>query len=232
MSADRPIPPARLEYANRFVMRPVEPADIPKIEEARAASLSELHCYMDWSHQVGGQNSFLQRVLTQWANYFRGEDYEMALFDKQSGDFLVYTGFYPSLRLNPHAFEIGYWTSSKHKGKGYATLATRLQIALIFEYFHGDRIEITCSPQNPASLRVIEKCGFHFEGTLRNFYPSGTEAMYAAGYIRERSVQLFALLPEDRSHLSWYPPLLPQITLYPLLDPPFSLVHPETKYPS
>jgi RimJ/RimL family protein N-acetyltransferase len=223
MSSDRPLPPARIEYGDRFVLRPVEPSDIPRIEEAKVASLADLHPYMDWSHRISSPAYFLNRVLTQWGSYFRGEDYEMALFDKQTSNFLVYTGFYPSLRLNPYAFEIGYWSSSLHKGKGLATLATRMQIALIFEYFHGERIEVTCSPHNQASLRVIEKCGFSYEGTLRNFYPQGTESMYAAGYVRDRSVQLFALLPEDRPHLPWYQSLTLQITLYPLLDPPFPL---------
>lgn len=222
--SNRPLPPAQVEYTGSYVLRPVGPADVPKIEEARSASLADLHVYMDWSHSPCDQTQSLQRVLAQWGNYFRGDDYEMALFDKKTGDFLVYTGFYPSLRLNPHCYEIGYWTSSEHKGKGFATLATQLQIALIFEYFKGDRIEITSSLENTASIRVIEKCGFHHEGVLRNFYPLGTESMHEAGYTRERRVALFSLIPEDRPHLPWYGPLVSQMTLYPLLDPPFKLV--------
>lgn len=217
------IPPAKIEFDERYIIRPVEPTDIPLIEEARNHSIATLRVFMDWSHQPYERERFLERVLTQWGNYFRGDEYEMAMFDKISGTFLVYTGFYPTVRINPRCYEIGFWTSSTHRGKGYATLATQIQIAMIFEYFKGDRIEITANLENRASLQVIKKCGFRHEGELRNFYPKGSDQMFADGYTRERRVALFSLIPEDCPHLPWYREIVQKITLFPLLDPPSPL---------
>jgi RimJ/RimL family protein N-acetyltransferase len=221
--SNRPLAPAKIEYNHHYVLRPVELADIPKIEEALSNSLNELRVYMAWAHYLQNRPQFIDRIVTQWWNYFRGDEYEMALFDKKSGEFLVYSGFYPTARINPNCFEIGFWTSSSHKGKGLATLTTQMQIALIFEYFKGDRVEITSNVENKASLAVIKKCGFHYEGELRNFYPQGSEEMFLHGYTKERRVSLYSLIPDDRPSLAWYAPLLEKLTLFPVLDQPISL---------
>jgi RimJ/RimL family protein N-acetyltransferase len=221
--SDRPIPPAQVDYNQQYVLRPVEPRDVPQVEKALNNSLLDLRLFMHWAHASQNRSQFLERVQTQWNNYFTGAEYEMALFDKKGGEFLVYTGFYPTARLNPNCFEIGYWTSSEHQKKGFATLATQIQIALLFEYFKVDRIEVTSNLENKASNRVIKKCGFHYEGDLRNFYPMGNELMFAAGYTKERRAALFSLIPEDRSSLPWYRDIVQKLTLIPLLDSPFSL---------
>jgi RimJ/RimL family protein N-acetyltransferase len=221
--SSRPVAPAKIVYQDLYELRPVSITDIPQIELALKNSLTELQVYMAWAHATKNQEQFFRRVITQWWNYFTGEEYEMALFDSKTGEFLAYTGFYPSIRINPRSFEIGYWTASAHRGKGYATLATKMQIALIFEHFKGDRIEITCNLENQASMRVIEKCGFQFEGHLRNFYPAGTEKMFGNGYTKERTVSLFSLIPEDRDSLAWYASFLQGLTLYPVLDTPVGL---------
>lgn len=216
----RPLPPCRIEYADRYVLRPVEPSDIPQIEEALQASLPDLRKFMNWAHHPLEREDFLGRILNQHALYFKGEEYELALFEKKTGTFLVYTGFYPTNRINPLCMEVGYWASSHHKGKGLATLATRIEIAVLFEYFKSDRVEITSSPLNHASLRVIEKCGFQFEGELRNFYPKGTPQMYAEGFVKERCARLFALVPEDRPNLPWYREIVDNVMLFHLLESP------------
>ncbi|MCC5832755.1 MAG: GNAT family N-acetyltransferase [Chlamydiales bacterium] len=221
----RPLPPARIEYKDLYVLRPVEPGDIPQIEEALEASLSDLRRFMSWAHHPLGREGMLERVLNQHALYFKGKEYELALFDKKTGAFLVYTGFYPTNRINPFCMEIGYWVSSLNKGKGLATLATRIQIALLFEYFKSDRVEITCSTENHASLRVIEKCGFHLEGELRNFYPKGNPRMYADGFTKERGGRLFSLVPEERPNLPWYREIVDNVVLFPLLERPQFLSH-------
>jgi len=221
--SQRPQAPACIEYDGKYLLRPVEPIDIPKIERALHDSLKELQVYMSWSHALQNRSQFLDRVVTQWWNYYRGDEFEMAMFDKSTGNFLVYTGFYPTARINPNCYEVGFWTSTVHRGKGFATLATQIQIALIFEHFKGDRVEITSNIENKASLRVIEKCGFKYEGELRNFYPRGTPVMFEHGYTRERRVYLFSLIPEDRLTLPWYSECLKKIIVFPVNEPSYPL---------
>lgn len=216
----RPFPPAKIEFEKRYVLRPVEPADVPQIQRALQASLPELHPFMHWSHHRWDDEKFLERVLHQYANYYKGVDFELGFFERGGNTFLAYTGMFPVNRLNPHCYEIGFWTATAHSGKGYATLATKIEIVLLFEYFKADRIEISCNIENIGSRKVIDKCGFRFEGEIRNYYPRGTEQMFSNGYSRERRVSLFSLTPEDKKHLSWYDQIAEKTTLYPLLGLP------------
>jgi RimJ/RimL family protein N-acetyltransferase len=60
---------------------------------------------------------------------------------------------------------LGYWLGVAHWGQGYATEAAR---ALIDAYFaYGEESELAASARvvNPASRRVLEKCGFAYQGS-------------------------------------------------------------------
>ena len=71
--------------------------------------------------------------------------------------------------------ELGYYIGEKHWGKGYMTEAVRQICELIFQ--KTDIIRIFAEPfaSNAASCRVLEKCGFVCEGTLKsNAFKNGT----------------------------------------------------------
>lgn len=63
--------------------------------------------------------------------------------------------------------EIGYYIGEDFWGKGIGTAALQLTCRYIFE--HTDIIRIFAEPfaHNTASCRILEKCGFIYEGTLR-----------------------------------------------------------------
>lgn len=69
---------------------------------------------------------------------------------------------------------IGYWVGSEFSGGGVATAAVAL--ACDFVVKRGvHRIEATVLASNPASIRVLDKCGFVHEGTARElFHMDGT----------------------------------------------------------
>lgn len=73
------------------------------------------------------------------------------------------------------AYEIGYILyRPEARGKGYATEATQLLMKYLFDYKPIHRLQIECEPGNLASQKVALKCGFTFEGTMRNvFYAHG-----------------------------------------------------------
>lgn len=67
-----------------------------------------------------------------------------------------------AIALRPVATEhenVGYWIGREYWGNGYATAATRAVIALAFSCL--DCLQVTASHlvRNPASGRVMEKCG-------------------------------------------------------------------------
>ena len=60
--------------------------------------------------------------------------------------------------------EIGYWLGVKHWGKGYATEAARALIDHAFTDLQCEALQSAARVTNPASRRVLEKCGFQWTG--------------------------------------------------------------------
>ena len=63
--------------------------------------------------------------------------------------------------------EIGYSLAKWKWNQGYMTEALEKVIEYTFETMDVNRIEAMHEPENPASGRVMEKCGFKKEGLLR-----------------------------------------------------------------
>ncbi|MFC1480817.1 GNAT family N-acetyltransferase [Candidatus Neomarinimicrobiota bacterium] len=64
---------------------------------------------------------------------------------------------------------IGYTISNEFWGKGYATAAVGKLARELFERTIIERIEADCSIHNPASRRVLEKCGFKLIGIKHSY---------------------------------------------------------------
>jgi RimJ/RimL family protein N-acetyltransferase len=62
------------------------------------------------------------------------------------------------------AAEIGYWIGVPHWGRGYATEAVRALIDHAFGEFEHEVLQAGARVSNPASRRVLEKCGFQWTG--------------------------------------------------------------------
>jgi RimJ/RimL family protein N-acetyltransferase len=60
--------------------------------------------------------------------------------------------------------EIGYWLGTPYWGKGYATEAVRALIDFAFDDLDHDALQAGARVTNPASRRVLEKCGFQWTG--------------------------------------------------------------------
>ena len=66
---------------------------------------------------------------------------------------------------------VGYWLAPEARGRGIATGAVRLLARWAFEELRVSRLELTCGPDNEASQRVAERCGFTRERVLRSQLP-------------------------------------------------------------
>ncbi|CAB4611692.1 unannotated protein [freshwater metagenome] len=60
---------------------------------------------------------------------------------------------------------IGYWIDQKFANQGYTSRAVALLTNFGLNQMSLHRIEINLRPENEASKRVAEKCGYIFEGT-------------------------------------------------------------------
>jgi len=68
--------------------------------------------------------------------------------------------------IETHSAEIGYWLGEPFWGRGIATAAVRGITARAFEETDLYRVSAWVFAWNPASMRVLEKAGYHREGTL------------------------------------------------------------------
>jgi RimJ/RimL family protein N-acetyltransferase len=60
--------------------------------------------------------------------------------------------------------EIGYWLGVPYWGQGYATEAARAVIDYAFGVLQHESLQAGARVSNPASRRVLEKCGFQWTG--------------------------------------------------------------------
>jgi RimJ/RimL family protein N-acetyltransferase len=67
-------------------------------------------------------------------------------------------------RLDGVTPEIGYWLGVPYWGRGYATEAARAVIDYGFAALGHDQLVAGARVSNPASRRVLEKCGFQWTG--------------------------------------------------------------------
>jgi RimJ/RimL family protein N-acetyltransferase len=69
-----------------------------------------------------------------------------------------------------HRAEVGYWLAKPYWGQGIMTAVVQRACRHAFEEFGLVKITAHVFPHNPASARVLEKCGFHEEGFLRKHF--------------------------------------------------------------
>ena len=73
-------------------------------------------------------------------------------------------------RIAQATMELGYALAEKCWGKGYMTEAAKALMKYAFEKYNLVIMAIRTSEVNRRSQRVIEKCGFKYEGTIRKAY--------------------------------------------------------------
>lgn len=57
--------------------------------------------------------------------------------------------------------ELGYWIGAAYHNQGYATEALKAVMGKLAENLPGRQAFAECTPENVASVRVLEKLGFH-----------------------------------------------------------------------
>ncbi len=64
---------------------------------------------------------------------------------------------------------IGYWVSERFAGRGITPTSVAMATDFCFREMRLHRMEICIRPENVASLRVVEKLGFRYEGLRRRY---------------------------------------------------------------
>jgi RimJ/RimL family protein N-acetyltransferase len=216
---DRARPPSRIVYQDgvRYLeLRPWSLSDVDALMTAVLDSTPELKGFMPWSHVPPTRESEYTLVARFNADYYAGKEYIFGIF-AEDGAVLGGAGLHPRVPLNTRALEVGYWSHSAHAGKGNITLAVQMLIALAFERFDCDRFQVMHDEANAPSRRVVEKCGFVYEATMRNLTQPATEALREGGYLGTARTRMYALCRDDYEALPWLAQVRAHTTLYDAL---------------
>ena len=104
-----------------------------------------------------------------------------------------WTGNFSLLLLLLTIVTFGYWLAEPFWGRGIVTEAVQAVVRHGFNLLPLVRIEASAFASNPASARVLEKCGFTFEGVRRHNVVKDGQILDLLGY----SILREECLPQD-----------------------------------
>jgi RimJ/RimL family protein N-acetyltransferase len=117
-----------------------------------------------------------------------GNEEGMLLIVNAADEILGHIEFFKTVNYLDE-YELSYQIyDSNLRGKGVMTEAVNLMVRYLFETKRMNRIRLVIHPDNKASRRLAEKCGFQHEGTAR-------AAWYNKG--KHHDVEIYAILHDD-----------------------------------
>lgn len=156
--------------AERVYLRSPEIGDFESWASLRAVSREHLQPWEPrWAEDALSRDGYRRRLA--WFERLRrqeaGEAYFIFLKDSN-----VMVGGITLSNLRRGASqcgELGYWTGKPHTGKGYMSEALAVMVQHCFTTLKLHRLEAACLPENAVSQRLLLKCGFRLEGSLREY---------------------------------------------------------------
>jgi len=123
-----------------------------------------------YSEPVYSTKEEVKELLDKYIGaYSKNDYYRWAVILKETNECIGQSAYFFVDNKN-HFAEIEYCIGSLFQRKGFATEATKAIIKYGFNKMNLHKIQICHKSINMPSRRVIEKCGFVYEGTLRDYF--------------------------------------------------------------
>ena len=113
----------------------------------------------------------------------RGPSPNLLLAIEVNGEAVGGIGIHPLQDVYHMTAEIGYWLAEPFWGRGIMTAAVQALLPVAFGRYDIHRIQAGIFASNPASMRVLEKCGFVREAVHRNAITKGGVVMDEILYV-------------------------------------------------
>jgi ribosomal-protein-serine acetyltransferase len=171
----------------RLVLSPVEPADASDLWLAVEASRSHLEKWLPWvpfNTDLDASFRYCEASASDWDH---SRALRFSIRERGTRRFLGVVGLESLAPLHQGA-ELGYWLRVDAARRGCMSEAARATVGWAFKRLNAHRIRVAAATDNAASLGVIRKLGFRFEGIAR-------EAERCQGRWLDHA--LFALLAGD-----------------------------------
>jgi len=109
-----------------------------------------------------------REALAKWiAEYANEENYDWAIECGGRVIGRIHTNY---VSRRHRRYELGYYIGYDYWNKGLMSEALRRVLDYFFNRLDFNRVEAIYEPDNPASGRVMQKCGMKCEGTMRQFF--------------------------------------------------------------
>lgn len=156
----------RLE-TSRLWLRWPQPADLPTLVRlAGERAVAEMTARIPHPYDEAAAEAFLGEAR---AGNARGEHLVMAVAARGQPDRLIgMMGIAGPATDEP---QLGYWLGTPHWGQGLATEAACALTHAFFAYTRGQAVTAEALVKNPASRRVLERCGFTHAGQALRALP-------------------------------------------------------------
>ncbi len=173
----------------RLRMRRFEMSDVDSVYRNWAA---DPDVQLNYGEPVYETRERVSGLLTQYIGKYKDPYYyRWAIIEKVSDECIGQIAFFLVDPQNEFA-EIEYCIGTSYQGNGYATEACKEIIRYGFDTIGLHKVQICCRTTNQRSKRVIEKCGFIYEGTLRDYFKKSETDYEGRMY--------FSILQNDRDH--------------------------------
>ncbi|MGN1136530.1 MAG: GNAT family N-acetyltransferase [Oscillospiraceae bacterium] len=132
--------------------------------------ISDENIQYSYCEPVYSTESEVTALLEKYISSYSSPDYyRWAVIEKKSGNCIGQIAFF-LVDCKNHFAEIEYCIGADFQNRGYATEAAKAVVRFGLEEAEFHKIQICHRSNNLPSKRVIEKCGFTFEGTLRDYF--------------------------------------------------------------
>ena len=160
----------------RLILSPVDPSDAHDLWASVESSRAHLERWLPWvpfNTDADASYRYAEASANDWDNARavrfgireRG-GHGNALGNAQPRRFLGVVGLEALAHLHQSA-ELGYWLRLDVVGRGYMTEAAGAVVAWAFARANAHRVRVAAATDNHASLAVIRRLGFRFEGVAR-----------------------------------------------------------------
>ncbi|MCC5974607.1 MAG: GNAT family N-acetyltransferase [Rubellimicrobium sp.] len=159
----------RLE-TERMVLRPPQHGDYRAWSALREDSAEFLKPWEPtWATDHLSRKSFTNRVY--WAQRSIANGTALPLFLIRRGDDMLLGAItLDNIRRGPaQAGTTGYWVGAPFARQGYMREAIMALVHHSFAVMDISRIEAGCLPENTPSRRLLESCGYKYEGVAQSY---------------------------------------------------------------
>ena len=148
----------------RLILRPLTQDDVPDLR--RWLGREEIYTYWGRPASKNEREPELMFIDARpWVKRKPSPDFRWGVVLRATGRVI---GDVSAFDIeNSRMGSVGYRFDPEEWGRGYATEALAAAVDFIFAHTELDRLQATADVRNTASNRVLEKCGFLREGTIR-----------------------------------------------------------------